>query len=99
MENDDPVFWLKRWNEGDPETLAKDLRGHLKDGTFSGMQGLRARWALWRADRAVMSAKAVTTEGIALRQVIATERTATAANIAIGVSLVSLAISVYAIIK
>jgi len=98
---DDPVGWLKAFNEGNDSGFASDLRDHISSGTFDERRWVktRARIELWRTERRIRAAFAETPEGIALRQVRAAENSATAAYIAIGVSLVSLGISVAAFFK
>jgi hypothetical protein len=97
MKEDDSVDMQLGFHEGNPWGLAEALDLGLRRGDFPGAwQRLRAKWYLWRVRRQIRDIEGLSIEE---RQTRAQERAALAANIAIGVSLVSLVISVLAYIK
>ena len=52
-QKDDPVAFLAGFHDGDPEALARALREHIARGDFLFGDAMRARWALYWAERAV----------------------------------------------
>lgn len=96
----DMIEFLEGFHLDDAEALAQELRQRIARGDFVTWRSkVQASHALRIAERAANVASGRTALGAAIRQAEAAERSSLLSAIAIGISLVSLAVSAAALFK
>lgn len=96
----DEIEYVKGFHQTDRTNLVDELRRmQLRGDAIKWQDKLRLRLALHKAERELTIQNGSTPAGIALRQIIATERSAMYAFFALLISLAALAVSALAYFK